>query len=104
MSACWSSDTPDGGIGGLLTAFRPVSRDSQPPAPGGGKRQGARGGRNWGLLRDGQRLGIGRPPCLGYRLCDLLDDKLMERRSSGRYDIEPSAALRASKLNVAKHA
>jgi hypothetical protein len=33
-SACRSSDAPHGGTEGLLTAFRPVSRDSQPPALG----------------------------------------------------------------------
>jgi hypothetical protein len=34
VSACRSSGSPDGGVAGLLTDFRPVSRDSQPPALG----------------------------------------------------------------------
>jgi hypothetical protein len=32
VSACRSSDAPGGGTERLLTGFRPVSRDSQPPA------------------------------------------------------------------------
>jgi hypothetical protein len=31
VSPCRSSGTPDGGAEGLLTGFRPVRRDSQPP-------------------------------------------------------------------------
>jgi hypothetical protein len=62
VSACRSSDTPDDGIGGLLTAFRPVSRDSQPPAPGAASGKG-RGVVSTGgcCATDSDSASVGRP-------------------------------------------
>jgi hypothetical protein len=54
------------------------------------------------LLRGRERFRFGETACTMGSFVDLLDYKFMERGTSGRYDIEPGATLRAPKFNFAE--
>jgi hypothetical protein len=89
---------------GRRSDLRFAAHDTRQPAAAswGSKPHIGRAGLECRLLRGRERFRFGGTACPIGRFVDLLDYKFMERGTSGRYDIEPGATLRAPKFNFAE--